>query len=466
MTPPFLCKFSKLAATAVNGSSAPSTSLLLMTRNVCRISTRRAARFCTNTHHQHYHTTSSASILLTSHTTRTPSSSKSHFQHRHTSLLKQFSTNSLPFISSCVNSLAKKAYYSTCDICKRTILNGEGNNGESRLDGLSGHTSSGSPVDFSTQQVNDDDDDDIILPNMPNVKKPKRIILMRHGESLANVDKSIHTHTPDYKISLTRNGRMQAHEAGKYLSNIIPTEESVKFWVSPYYRTRETFEQVAKSFKQHKEVSYYEEIRLREQEWGNFQDSEQIRKISQERWRYGPFYYRFPNGESGSDVYDRVSAFLETFHRHFGRQDNMVLISHGLTCRIFLMRWHKWSIKLFHRMQNLENAQCVIMELQPDGKYKITTPLILREGSEIGFPEDDFHPEVYAKINSKSKYDIPPEQEPAYDEFDEKRRYRPFFVSKSPQSLGKLHHRPKMTEREFSPVAGSEGPPHTQKMTQ
>lgn len=322
----------------------------------------------------------------------------------------------------CVSRQHRHTYVTTCDVCHRALASKEPH-----------HSSAHDAEDheFNPDQY-----------NSFNMKKPKRIILMRHGQSLANVDKSIHTHTPDYKISLTRKGRMQAHEAGQDLASKIPRGESVKFWVSPYYRTRETFEQVAKSFKDHKEISYYEEIRLREQEWGNFQDSEQIRKISQERWRYGPFYYRFPNGESGSDVYDRVSAFLETFHRHFGRQDNMVLISHGLTCRLFLMRWYKWSVKLFHRLQNLENAQCVIMELQEDGKYRITTPLVLREGSEIGLPEDDFHPDVLAKINL-NKYS---EDDHTKDEFDENNRYRPFYVSKSPQTLNKLSYRIKSVD--------------------
>lgn len=235
----------------------------------------------------------------------------------------------------------------------------------------------------------------------PNTPKPKRIILMRHGESLANLDKSIHTHTPDYKISLTKTGRNQAFEAGSSLANIIPINESVKFWVSPYYRTRETFEEVVKSFASHRHITYIEEIRLREQEWGNFQNEEVIRKVSEERWKYGHFYYRFPNGESGSDVYDRVSAFLETLYRNFGRADNMIIISHGVTCRMFLMRWYKWPVKLYHRLENLENANAVIMELHSDGKYRIKTPLYLRKNSEVGFPPDDFHKDIHDKIQIK-----------------------------------------------------------------
>ena len=77
--------------------------------------------------------------------------------------------------------------------------------------------------------------------------KPKRIILVRHGESYANVDKHIFAHTPDYAIELTQTGCRQAREAGKVLKQLVG-EESLYFYVSPFWRTRSTFENMAASF--------------------------------------------------------------------------------------------------------------------------------------------------------------------------------------------------------------------------
>lgn len=52
---------------------------------------------------------------------------------------------------------------------------------------------------------------------------------------------------------------------------------------------------------------------------------------------------RFPNGESGADVYDRLTIFEDHLTRDMfmGRfaDTNLVLVTHGLTLRIFLMRW-------------------------------------------------------------------------------------------------------------------------------
>lgn len=41
---------------------------------------------------------------------------------------------------------------------------------------------------------------------------------------------------------------------------------------------------------------------------GNFQDREKMRIEKATRVLYGRFFYRFPNGESAADVYDRITG--------------------------------------------------------------------------------------------------------------------------------------------------------------
>ena len=48
---------------------------------------------------------------------------------------------------------------------------------------------------------------------------------------------------------------------------------------------------------------------LREQDVGNFQEAAQQKQDWDDRQRFGRFWYRFPNGESGADVYDRLTIF-------------------------------------------------------------------------------------------------------------------------------------------------------------
>ena len=48
----------------------------------------------------------------------------------------------------------------------------------------------------------------------PHMKIPKRIILVRHGESLGNFDESVYCTVPDWKVPLTETGKKQSIEAG------------------------------------------------------------------------------------------------------------------------------------------------------------------------------------------------------------------------------------------------------------
>ena len=141
----------------------------------------------------------------------------------------------------------------------------------------------------------------------------KRIILIRHGECYGNRNMEQFATVPDYTIELTDKGREQAIEAGKKLKELV-NRESMYFYVSPFWRTRSTFELIAKTFPR-KQFDYCEEPRLREQEWGYLRTHEELKKLLQERKEYGSFYYRFPGGEAASDVYDRINDFLGSLHR-------------------------------------------------------------------------------------------------------------------------------------------------------
>lgn len=151
------------------------------------------------------------------------------------------------------------------------------------------------------------------------VGMPKRIILMRHGESKGNLDDSAYTTTPDYKIPLTHQGQAQAQLAGDRLRQVVSGTGSgssdwrVYFYVSPYERTRSTLREIGRSFSKNRVIGVREECRIREQDFGNFQVEERMKVIKQIRERFGRFFYRFPEGESAADVYDRVSSKFPFF---------------------------------------------------------------------------------------------------------------------------------------------------------
>ncbi|KAH1083598.1 hypothetical protein J1N35_023359 [Gossypium stocksii] len=214
---------------------------------------------------------------------------------------------------------------------------------------------------------------------------PKRIILVRHGESEGNLDTSAYSTTPDYKISLTEEGRAQARLAGSHLRDLVSSHGScpdwrVYFYVSPYERTRSTLREIGKSFSKKRVIGVREECRIREQDFGNFQVEERMKIIKETRERFGRFFYRFPEGESAADVFDRVSSFLESLWRDIdlnrlhsdSSQDlNLIIISHGLASRVFLMKWFKWTVEQFERLNNLGNCEIRVMELGHGGEYSL-----------------------------------------------------------------------------------------------
>ena len=206
--------------------------------------------------------------------------------------------------------------------------------------------------------------------------KPRRIILVRHGQSIANARKEEHAVTPDYALWLTDLGHSQARKAGETIRNIVGNER-VRFYVSSYRRTRETFGNIVKSFESG-QYDYRDDPRLRELEWNRQFNSDTYRDESVARDAYGKFYYRFMGGENCCDVYDRISGFLDTLHRDFHKPDypeNTVIVGHGMMNRVFLMRWFHWSVEYFDAIKNPKNAAVWVLEKQPDDKYKLVTPL-------------------------------------------------------------------------------------------
>ncbi|KAA8545066.1 hypothetical protein F0562_019835 [Nyssa sinensis] len=231
---------------------------------------------------------------------------------------------------------------------------------------------------------------------------PKRIILVRHGESEGNLDRSAYTTTPDYKIPLTQQGIAQAKLAGAQIQSVISENGrsnnwKIYFYVSPYERTRSTLREIGRSFSKKRVIGVREECRVREQDFGNFQVEERMKVIKETRERFGRFFYRFPEGESAADVYDRVSNFLESLWRdidmnrlHNDPSDdlNLIIISHGLTSRVFLMKWFKWSVEQFELLNNFGNCECRVMQLGLGGEYSLAIHHTEDELQEWGLSPD------------------------------------------------------------------------------
>ncbi|CAI5758309.1 unnamed protein product [Candida verbasci] len=256
--------------------------------------------------------------------------------------------------------------------------------------------------------------------------KPKYIFIIRHGESEGNCDKSVNRYVPNHLVPLTENGHQQSLKAGQVLADFLlqqklpsqhqKNKRSICFYTSPYLRTRQTCHNIVEGIKQVPEVEYQikEEPRMREQDFGNFQSSqEEMEKIWEERARYGHFFYRIANGEAASDVYDRVAGFNETLFRQF-KDENfpniLVLVTHGVWSRVFLMKWFKWTYEEFESLQNVPHCEYIIMKKNDKTqKYHLKTKLKTWDDLE---DDKEIDNEIIKEVNEETgeEYEVEDEE--------------------------------------------------------
>ena len=201
--------------------------------------------------------------------------------------------------------------------------------------------------------------------------------LVRHGESQLQSGEVKRCSTPDHLISLTSRGIDQAREVGKkiglsfFLKGLLYT--------SPYLRARQTLMfalDEAGAFPHYetkqRQRLFYEDPRLREVEHGYGKEDAVMDREEELRDIQGYFYYRYKEGESPADCYDRISTFLESLKRQLDRKNasRCVIFSHGLTIRCIVMRWLHLTVEQFNGLHNLDNGDIVTIT----AKDALTSP--------------------------------------------------------------------------------------------
>jgi broad specificity phosphatase PhoE len=178
----------------------------------------------------------------------------------------------------------------------------------------------------------------------------------------------------DCDIGLTEKGNQQAIAAGEKLRSIIGNE-TMYVYMSPYLRSRQTWENIKKAFPSSQIISERRDPRIRELELGNTDNAQNLTKEVEQQKRTKRFYYRFSGGESGADVYDRASLFLDTlihemdngYHDH---TQNIVIVSHGFFITLFLMRYFRWNVEDLKALDRMDNCAMRILK-KVDGVYTL-----------------------------------------------------------------------------------------------
>lgn len=236
-----------------------------------------------------------------------------------------------------------------------------------------------------------------------------RVFLIRHGLSEANLDKGINARVADHAVKLAAEGHGQAEEAGRALAAYLadhPIPESdrpaiaqlppgmevsyaprrARMFVSPYLRTRETADGVARGFADAVAFDRREAIELREISFGLFdglEDHEIPEHYPREHAYYekhkrfeGEFFAPMPLGESRVQVMDRVKTIFGTIQRDASpdRESPILdffIVSHGVTIRTFETAWLHKPWEHYATLRNPANCSIKLIEGAPGRGYTI-----------------------------------------------------------------------------------------------
>jgi broad specificity phosphatase PhoE len=205
-----------------------------------------------------------------------------------------------------------------------------------------------------------------------------KILLIRHGESIANVDRQIYFEQFDPFIKMSDKGIVQSIECGyKIIDNldllrnkkyIFSKNNEIKLIYSPYLRTLQTKDNIIKVLTNNKIniKSQEENSLLREQEYKFFQDVKDVEETFKERDSlFKEQWYRFKNAESVADVYQRSTVFINDLKTRimtgeFKSYENgyIIIVSHQITLACLRLVLERKSI--YDMDKNIDNCQCYL----------------------------------------------------------------------------------------------------------
>lgn len=188
-----------------------------------------------------------------------------------------------------------------------------------------------------------------------------KLYLIRHGESLGNVDGNVYFHMKDSEIPLTAKGESQARAVGDRLASLVE-DRPFRILHSPYLRAKNTATLIDSQFILHgKYGQMHEDVLLYERGWGDLRHIVESEKFDSDS--HFDFFYRPLGGESYADVYVRVVTFFNSLKADSSRED-AIIVSHNDWIQLALMYLRGYSVKYFSKNRGiLENCGCIIAEM-------------------------------------------------------------------------------------------------------
>ena len=222
---------------------------------------------------------------------------------------------------------------------------------------------------------------------------PKRLWLVRHGQSQGNVARdaaheaglaTIDIDMRDVDVPLSDLGHAQAEAAGRWFAALPEDERPEVILSSPYIRARRTAEAICQAGglagEQSKSVI---DERLREREFGVFDRlttlgiREKYPEEAAHRARLGKFYHRAPGGESWADVILRLRSAMNTINIQYSDR-RVLVVCHQvvvLCMRYILEELDEAQILAIDREAEILNCGICAYDFTPD-ENKLCKPAL------------------------------------------------------------------------------------------
>jgi broad specificity phosphatase PhoE len=161
--------------------------------------------------------------------------------------------------------------------------------------------------------------------------RPKRILLIRHGESRSNRARAL---SGRGDTDLTPRGKSQVKKVSRFIKKRFLTVDRI--YSSPLKRALHTATLLSKRL----DTPVTADELLLETDFGAWEGMSRDLLMSQPGWdsyTSDPFHFIFPDGESPQDVKNRVQRFREKLFAD-GGWDTIVVVSHYTPIVFFILK--------------------------------------------------------------------------------------------------------------------------------
>lgn len=213
------------------------------------------------------------------------------------------------------------------------------------------------------------------------------IYLVRHGQSLGNVDEDVYKNNADHSIPLSDLGFEQASSAAQFLVGRLQKYRGalcgIDLWHSPYLRAVQTSSTVEHWLRMGGfSVSNKQAFWLAERQFGLFDgiNKDLLPSVYPNEWEHynkcvssgGKFWARMPMGESPFDVSVRLHQFINTLRRDLEMNDpgrDVVVVAHSTVITLFRMLVLHKDVSWFEDQSGPNNCEVIHMS---GGAYNLT----------------------------------------------------------------------------------------------